>query len=762
MRDSFTILAAFGLLAASVWDARAEPVTGRVVGGGERYGLTVRALASRHLGDIQLGAAPVGTRSGRFELSLAAPDPVFLVVTAGCDGHPVDLASCQRFLPLHQRVAPGEAPVTLQVPDLQALADVESGTRAPPGPLRPIGLAVIAVALLLAGWLWRRESPPADGLPDPPDGGGAPIWPFVVLGALLMLWRLGSEGLDLLEYSYFHEGVRPASASAVVADAISAQLAHGPIMPLILRAAEALSPSPWVLRAPSVLFTLGFIATVGWIGRQSLDRPAAAAITLIAAVAPVAVFYGRDASPYALAGSCAALAIAFALRGGWTWFLFPLVHVVGIFSHYGFVFFSLAQAFALTLVWWRPAPRKLAYALLAFSVAAILPVLAAPHLEHMLVASGVRFSLMSPVYPESPGLFSFAGTMLTVLFGLPAWATLGLVVVVGLWAIGIGALWTRSRTLAAMVIAQAVFILVWLAFSHHMSTDVGGGRVFYAFRWSRPLLLGLWIPLGVAATTGARPLVAIVALVMLVQSGAMAIGGARPAQAAAAEHIARHASPDDRWAVLPAAFYGDPALYALADGRPPSLVTRMQQWSIPVGSSGASLIGPLVELDLTLETRADRLAYDRLWVLAYREQMFGVDKFDARATARTIAWLDAHQTRLDHVALPYLDLYLYGCDRRCQWRGAPTLTIRLGDRLDLLRYRTAIVPPALPGPDDTVDLVLPAGTRTVVASSPVGLTSPARVAGSSSSITVNGPGRIALRVQRTDRSLSDITLGVSP
>ncbi|MFT5430771.1 MAG: hypothetical protein ACI9OJ_001448 [Myxococcota bacterium] len=690
-------------------------ISGQVRGGGEHYGLTVVALRSRLLTSGIMAQSPVQTTSGAFELRLPNDTPVFLFVTAGCEPSNQNLADCRRFFPRHGFASTIDSPILLQVPELQEMADVFAGTRAAPGPLRPVGTTVIIVTLLACAWLWRRPTsnhPPLESAPAPTRWD----WLIFVVAAVLLVAFTGTRDLDLLEYSYFHEGVRPLSVSALFSDSISAELAHGPVMPLCLRGMAAISTSPWFLRLPSMLFGLAFVWVTGRLVARLCGARAATGVLLIVATAPVAVVYARDASPYALAGLCSVLAIDLALRLKSTsnplvWILFSLVHVVGIFTHYGFVFFSVALALALIVAWLRPAPRALAKALSALAFAAILPTLMAPNLEHMFLSSGVRFTLMSPIYLPSPGLLEFMVTFLAVLFGLPVVASWALIVIIPAWGIGTTILWRRHRTLALITIAQAVVVVVWLVFSHTLSTQVGGERVFYAFRWTRPLLLGLWIPLGFLAVSKLRPVVALFAIWTGVWSATLGPLAHHPDQEAAVATVESESQAGEAYAVLPAAFYSDPVQYYLADKSPPDLITQMRERELPVATG--SIRGPLVEIDYTLETLTDRLDHAGLWVFAYRETMLGVPKFDPGATARTVAHLDQAMSRLSHQTWRWLDLYHYGCDTSCQWRGQDRLTVALADRLGTLRYRAGIVPPALPQPDSALELVFPGDTRSI-------------------------------------------------
>ena len=659
-------------------------IDGVVRGGGDRADLHVVALSSRDLrlppDRLILAAAPVAPDSGAF--NLATDGPAFLIVVAGCDLATIVAArldQCIRYLP-RLEPARSDKPVLLQLPDPELAQAVWSGNPIPVPPLRPVGAALIALGLGLGWWLSRRAGAAP---PFVPTFKWRPLLLLSLVAAPLLLTRLGAEPLDLLEYSYFHEGMRPATTGAVLTDSISSELAHGPVQPLLLRLVGG--HNPWFLRLASAFFGLGFVL-LAWRIVRPVSESAAMGAALMALVSPVALYYSRDATPYALAGLCAAgtLALLVAPRRRWTWPAFAALHVLGFFAHYGYAAVPAAQLIALLSVA-RRRPRDLGHGLIALSCAAILPVALAPHLWTMFVSSGIRFSLMSPVYPDSPGLLTFVGTFWTVLSGLPSSLPWLALLTLPIWALGLRGLWRHSPLLGALIGTQALFIVLFLVFSHTMSTAVGGDKVFYAYRWTRPLLLGLAIPIGAAIAAPSLWLRGAAGLLILSaagQSAAMVGGPVRPAQLEMARLIADHAEPGDAYAVLPAGFYGDPAQYHLTGKQPPSLITDMSARQL----EAPPIFGPLVELDWPLETVLDTLHHDRVWVITYREEMFGTPKFTAAAARQTRAWFEwAGWTRTERWALAHLTVDLMTCGRGCQWRTRP-MTVDLSDPLRAGRF----------------------------------------------------------------------------
>ena len=681
-------------------------VAGRVTGA---HGLWVSALSSRNLREPRSVLVTAATAAnGRFELPI--PDshegPVWLLASAACDPR---LLSCRRFLPLVEPVGPDDRDVRLEVPDLEVADAVWRGESVATQTGRWVGGAVVASLLALGLLLRRRAALAAPGEAPPPPW----LW-LLGAGALTTVvssYRLGAESLDLLEYTYFHEALRPPSAWALLTDPMSAELAHGALMPLILRCVGAFSIDPFWLRLPSAVFAGAFVAVIGLVVHRGFAetspyaaRASVAASITLSALHPVCAYYGRDASPYALAGLLAAIALLLApgvTRGriaGLRWPLFAAAHLAAFLSHYGFAFFSAAQGLALLVTALRlPALRRDAGAAAwAFAAAALLPVTLAPHYEQMLTASGLRFGLMAGAYPESPGLVAFVGRMVTVLAGLPAEQTWALLLLLPIAFMGLRSLQAHCPSLAAQAIALLLFTAAWLLFSHTMSVAFGGGRIYWAFRWARPLLAGLLVLLAASVVTREgtlfRPGLAGVGLLAVVygwQSVASVASPVRPDQETVAAHVQRNASDGDAYVVMPASFYGDQLQYYVDRGDPPALITSMQAHDSELGTPEAPrrLRGPLVELGLPIETVIDRLEYTSVWIVDYRESMFGTLKFSPVPTAQLLdALTQRGWTRDESTALPFLRLHRVSCPADCAWEGERRLELDLGESVRAERF----------------------------------------------------------------------------
>jgi len=117
------------------------------------------------------------------------------------------------------------------------------------------------------------------------------------------------------------------------------------------------------LRLPSAFAGVLTVAAVIALGRRLFGAEAGALAGLMAALSPLAVYYGQETRMYALLGLCAALSMAVFVewlarvernRAAWGWALaLALVNAAGLYTHYAYPFTVLAQGvmFALWLVW---------------------------------------------------------------------------------------------------------------------------------------------------------------------------------------------------------------------------------------------------------------------------------------------------------------------------------------------------------------------------------------------------------------------------
>lgn len=139
---------------------------------------------------------------------------------------------------------------------------------------------------------------------------------------------------------------------------------HPPGYYLTLKAWIALAgTSELALRLPSAFAGVLMVAAVIALGRRLFGATAGALAGLMAALSPLAVYYGQETRMYALLGLCAALSMAVFVewlarierdRAAWGWALaLALVNAAGLYTHYAYPFTLLAQGvmFALWLAW---------------------------------------------------------------------------------------------------------------------------------------------------------------------------------------------------------------------------------------------------------------------------------------------------------------------------------------------------------------------------------------------------------------------------
>ena len=220
-----------------------------------------------------------------------------------------------------------------------------------------------------------------------------------------------------------------------------------------------------------------------------------------------------------------------------------------------------------------------------------------------------------------------------------------------------------------------------------------GGRVFYAYRWTTVFLpalaictayglmsLGqLWKPLGIAAGV-------VVIGGALFQDARIAVEHKRPDQHAARTLIEHDSKPGDAFCALPAIYYGQLFNYVLANNYPAELLA----WPAYHGN----LYGPLHPRNSTLETLATNLAFRRLWVADFHEEMFGTAKFDSELADHQLEWMKENllfNPKTDMWRFPKLTLYRFdvpnepkALERRA-WKDEK-LSLDFSKRIQLFRH----------------------------------------------------------------------------
>ena len=748
---------------------------GRLDGYRGLYPFHVIVLASRDLADPRnpIATATAEPATGLFEARL--PDDVGAFYLMGVLDRerfgPSVIASQSFFL----RNLPYRPQDVAGVRLLFDLGDMELAHE-----VRERGLGVslglaLGLALLIfgAGALLLRRLPRVPLRPTrPPDD----RWlPHVLAAAttLPLLAKLGSEAPGLLEFTYLQEALRPVSALALLTDPISAELSHPPLWPLVLRLLASVTRDEWLLRLPSVACHYLLVLAVCRAGRCVDGVGPARMAGLLAGLSPIMVYYGRDATPYALLALLAALSFVAWLEGRFAWL--ALAQVVGFFVHYTSAVFGLTLVVAEVIRWRRTHDASRARpALIAGLVASVLPLVWAVHFIRTFLASGMSTRLMSADYLPDPGFFDYVARIAAVTFGLPpdvAWAAPAIVAIALRGALALG---RRDRHVAALVWLHLAMVVGYVLFVHVMYLRFAGGRVYFAYRWTTVFVpaIALALALGAAVVAERRRWLGLMAALGLLL-GPIALAGRilgtpqRPDQWAAAARLDAERRPGDAFAALPALYYAQTFNYAVQAREPADLL------AFPTWRDG--LYGPLHPRNATLETLAGHLAFERLWVAEFREEMFGTDEFDTSMSQHQLDWLASHLVFDGRWDYAYLRLYRFVVPAAPEraWRDG-VLRVDLSEPLrhyrffpdhlhpqqtglvqseDVVRLRLPIVEP-LP-PRVLVEVQMAAGgplSASALTIPGVPLTFEARFAGAvwSGSVPVTGP-RLDLTLQRDPR-----------
>ena len=691
--------------------AVAREVSGRLTGGYADWGpLRVEALRSRDFTVPPIADAPVGA-DGAFTLQLPdATGEAYLALWPETLGaYPILV----RELPY---AIPPEQPLAIPLPS----PPKRRGDRhAAAGPsLLLVAGGLLALVWLLVGlgraWLARRTPPGPDRWLPPPPADVPGGWPLVALAAvvagLLLYGTLAlGEALDLLEYTYFQEGFAGRTPWEVALSPVVAERAHAPGYAVLLWALGSLTVDERWLRIPALLAAVGAVVCLyrlaaGATGRRSVGLAAAA----LGAFAPLAMRYGRDVTPYSLVGLLS-VATTWALyralstgrrRDFGTW---AGLSTLAFFLHYFTAFLLVGQALAVLFLWFRGGrgpvwSRRLAQALLWFGVLAVLPSLWAAQVIRAFVISAQDNLVTHAVYPEAPGFLPYVLEHVRVLVALPSgWSVLA-IPAAALVAWGLGLLWRDHPALAALLVLPLLLVLALLVTTYLLHSYAYGGRIYYGWRWLRPYVPAIALPLaylGLAARRGrwiGRIGAGLLFVSALGTGGASTLRWERPAQIVAAERLRGDLKDGDAIAVLPAAFYTMSWAWYLHDRDLRFVHAGPSTWHRFSRGDGtyALAFGPIRSFGLPLETLVGHPDVHRLWVTVFRESIFGQPEFDPALPDHVLAHLDTAMVRRHRLSYPFLDLVLYEARPALQGWDTPI-------RVDLGRlYRsTRLLPDAL-------------------------------------------------------------------
>ena len=466
----------------------------------------------------------------------------------------------------------------------------------------------------------------------------------IALGALgLRLLFIGQSSLDHLEATYLFEAVKPRTLFGVLQSRQAAEQMHQPLYDLLLRGVASLSHDEGVLRSPSAVLSAACVPVVWALLRDGLGRTEALLGAAMTAVAPLLVWYGRDATPYALfalvslaAVASAAQAIANAAR--WPSVRAGLLLGLAFYAHFHGAW--VAVTVGAWVLWER---RGAVLPMVAATSLLVLPGLAGLLLKLGDSVGGLRED--EPVMRWSHAWTEALSEAFRVLLGgpTPVWAaTLALAV----W--GTVRLVRRRSPLGSLTIVTAVVAVV--AEAHIVwQLSRSKGIVYIDVRhylWLGPILLApvLVLPRHVAAA-------AVIGL-ELWTSVPMVTTLEKPDVRSALSWVKKYAKKDHGVAFLPAPWYQPIVELYLFDVCPDLVHARgMDGWwrydgcaftEVPVDNSVYGF--PWTPERIWQSTRRLNLHY--LWVLDIRDHRFGLPVPPTEPEGRFRCWTGLEAARV--------------------------------------------------------------------------------------------------------------------
>ena len=661
--------------------AQAVDLRGQLTGEWAAWGpIRIEALRSRDFAVPPAADSEVDS-DGRFLLSLPeGTSEVYLALWPTQGGaFPLLLKELPYALPVAE-------PIVIPLPPPPQHRAQRHAQSAPSVLLIGGGLLLLLALFVFGGralaWRLRRARDRWVPTAAPVMAARWPLWGLLTgVGALLAYGVFAlDEALDLLEYTYFQEAFSGSNPIEVALSPIVAERAHAPGYAVFLWALTSLSAAPSLLRLPALLAGLAAIAVIHRLCTDATgSRWTALLAAGFAAFAPLAMRYGRDLTPYSVVGLLSVTStwlLYRALRSGARreWAGYAACSVLAFFLHYFTAFLVVGQALSVLWLWARGGrgphwTARLREALAWFGALAVLPMLWAAQVVRAFIISAQDNLVTHAVYPEAPGFATYVLEHVRVLVGLPLelqWAVWPLLIVLGY---GAWALLRDHPGFGRLLLIPLVLMGGLLVTTYFLHSYAYGGHVYYGWRWLRPYVPAVAIPLAYGAIhpprlAALRPAVwAVVAFAMagsVFAGGRSAVRRERPAQRAAAKKLLELAEPKDAIAVLPAAFYTVGWSFYLRGESLASVHRGPSKWEyVPRGDGHIPVFGPIRSFGIPLESVAEHVDIRRLWVCVFREVIFGQPEFDESLPNHVIAHLDRRLTRKRTLRYPHLDLILY-------------------------------------------------------------------------------------------------------
>jgi hypothetical protein len=575
----------------------------------------------------------------------------------------------------------------------------------------------------------RRCAPLADVAerPEPSRREFYAIGVILVVAAALRLWGMFGESFDLLELSYTPGIGRPVPPPSdpielvrEVARLYSLDLTHPPGYHLITGVMGLFGTGEWLLRLPALVASVA-TCWLTWRLFRAWSVAAGLCSAGIFAVAAPAIYFGQDATPYALTGLVAVGSVVLllrALRTGLTraWSAWFGLLVAGFFCHYTVALLGIGEVLLLAFFAWRRRGDDRWAAAIHRATApalrwAILPVAWCwPHFStHPTVAEFTR--LFADTHLPGRGLWPWLWDFWTVTGGMEvertSWAV---VAMTPLFLLGLHRALRPDREgdppeeLGLLLVALTVTFLFSVRFFYVGQMQALAGHVLYAFRWVGwfvPLVIGLCV---VGLLRGAGPLIwrALAAAIWLAGLVLATLGQvgqtSRPDYEGVAGFVRTELEDRDALSTLPGWFLRGNLSWYLMTGAP---IHRLPDegegvWSL----DGRRLTVEAIHVALPFETTARNSNFERLWLAVVDEEMYGRDKFRAEVAEQGLAWARANLVSDGHWSFDRIELYRF-VRRPGDLELAAGEALHLSSARTVMQYRTY---PPLEG-----DLVFEAG-----------------------------------------------------
>ena len=519
----------------------------------------------------------------------------------------------------------------------------------------PLGATVLACVGLALFCHYRARRCPAVPGDSPPPLTRTDAWIFLgltALAAVLRLTFLGAEPFEQNEFTYVMSGFGHASLVDVLLDVNAMAQTHPPLPHVLFWLLSGLGNDELIARLPSAVAGIATVPLVALLAFRLDGRKASFAAGLLAAVAPVHVWYSQDASPYTLTTLFAAVALLGAqrvasapsrARGQLTF----LLGTVGLFYSHYYGLHLAAGLWVVLLVRLRSDPGALwrLGGTAALIAAALLPWLPA-FVQAYAWSKGhsTAYQRDAGIYHPTANLSADLLDVLRLTAGLPkALAALSL----GGLLLFAAALRPRTPSLfrghGALLLAPALWFIAFElvnreTFLHQLYGGYYFGIRYFLFlfpvawviaglcvaramtaegpRWVRPATLGLFV----AALLGAG-----------YETAAALARPDKPDVASAADLVTREARSGDAILVGPAVFYQAPWHYYATPERDRGALRINALMATPDWRANGTL-GVLTDLVEPWQSSLASAFIRRVWVVDHDQHLFDRPEFSARPT----------------------------------------------------------------------------------------------------------------------------------